>query len=89
MSNKKRILWIITKSLLESGISADAMEKVPEAKAPGKLDTHTISSWSHDVEGHAKKFVERYSELANKTNDLLYKVATPCVDDHQFKDTLF
>ena len=35
------------------------------------------------MEGHAKKRVERYSELANKTTQKLYKVATPCMDDHQ------
>ena len=36
--------------------------------------------------GHAKKCVERYCELANKTTQLLYKVSTPCIDDHHFKD---
>ena len=25
-------------------------------------------------------------ELANKTTQLLYKVSTPCLDDHQFKE---
>ena len=43
-------------------------------------------SWSCDMEGHAKKCVERYCELANKTTQQLYKVATPCMDDHQFQD---
>ena len=43
-----------------------------------------ISSWSYDMEGHAKKCVERYCELANKTQQL-YKVSTPCIDDHHFK----
>ena len=38
------------------------------------------------MEGHAEKCVERYRELANKTTQQLYKVATPCVDDHQFKE---
>ena len=38
------------------------------------------------MEGHAKKFVERFCELANKTTQQLYKVATPCMDDHQFKE---
>ena len=42
---------------------------------------------SYDMEGHAKKCVERYCELANKTTEQLYKVATPCMDDHQFKET--
>ena len=45
-----------------------------------------ISSWSYDMEGHAKKCVERYCELANKTTEQLFKVATPCMDDHQFKE---
>ena len=36
--------------------------------------------------GHAKKCVERYCELVNKTTEQLYKVTTPCLDDHQFKE---
>ena len=43
-----------------------------------------ISSWSYDMEGHAKKCVERYCE--NKTTQQLYKVSTPCIDDHHFKE---
>ena len=45
-----------------------------------------ISSWSYEMEGHAKKGVERYSELANKTTQQLYKVSTPCIDGHHFKE---
>ena len=60
------------------------MEKLPEAKASAKRDSETISSWSDGMEGHAKKCGERYCELANKTAEQLYKVATPCVDYHQF-----
>ena len=36
--------------------------------------------------GHAKKCVERYCELANKTTQQLYKVSTPCMDDYHFKE---
>ena len=36
--------------------------------------------------GHAKKCVERYCELANKTKQQLYKLSTPCIDDHHFKE---
>ena len=71
-------------SMFDSRISAGAKEKLP-TKASGKPDAE-ISSWSHDMEGHAKKCVERYCELANKTTQQLYKVATPCMDDHQFKE---
>ena len=45
-----------------------------------------ISSWSYDMEGHAKKCVERYCELPNKTTQQLCKVATPCLDDHRLKE---
>ena len=38
------------------------------------------------MEGHAKKCVERYCEFANKTTEQLCKVATPCMDDHPFKE---
>ena len=38
------------------------------------------------MEGHAKKCVERYCESANKTTQQLYKVSTPCIDDHHFKE---
>ena len=37
-------------------------------------------------EGHTKKCVERYCELANKTTQQLYKVSTPCIDDHHLKE---
>ena len=45
-----------------------------------------ISSLSCDLEGQAKKCVERYCELANKTIQQLYKTSTPCIDDHHFKE---
>ena len=38
------------------------------------------------MEGHAKKCVEGYSELSNKTTQQLYKVSTFCIDDHHFKE---
>ena len=71
--------------MFESRISAGAKEKL-STRAPRKPDAETISSWFYDMEGHAKKCVERYCELANKTTQQLYEVATPCMDDHQFKE---
>ena len=66
--------------MFESRISAVRAEKLPRSKNIG------ISSWSCDTEGHAKKCVERSCELANKTTQQLYKVSTPCIDDHHFKE---
>ena len=37
------------------------------------------------MEGHAKKCVERYVELANRKVEQLHKVSSLCLDDHQFK----
>ena len=70
--------------MFESRISAGAKENQP-IRASGKPDAETISSWSYDMEGPAKKCVERCCELANETTQKLYKVATPRMDDHQLK----
>ena len=74
------------RSMFESRMSAGAAEKWPETKATVKPHAATISSWSYDMEGHEKKCVERYCELANKTTQQLYEFATPCMDDHQFEE---
>ena len=68
------------RTMFESRISAGGVEKLP---FPQNL---RISSWSYDMAGHAKKCVERYCELANKTTQQLCKVSTPCIDDHHFKE---
>ena len=66
--------------MFESRISAGGVEKLP---FPQNL---RISSWSFDMAGHAKKCVDRYCELPNKTIRQLYKVSTPCIGDHHFKE---
>ena len=68
------------RTMFESRISAGPTETLTYS------ENTSISSWSYDMEGHAKKCVERYCELANKTTQQLYKVSTPCVDDHHFKE---
>ena len=69
--------------MFEARISAGAKEKL-STRASGKPDADIIASWSYDMEGHAKKCVERYCELANKTTQQFYKVATPCMDDDTY-----
>ena len=68
------------RSMFESRISPGRNEKLPYS------ENFRISSWFYCMEGHAKKCVERYCELANKTIQQLYKVSTPCIDDHHFKE---
>ena len=60
---------------------------LPRLKEGGELElTARSEAPLNDMEGHAKKCVERYCELANKTIQQLYKVSTPCIDDHHFKE---
>ena len=70
------------RNMFESKISAWATKKLLYSEKLGA----NISSGSYDMECHATKCVERYCELANRTTQQLYKVATPCLDDHQFKE---
>ena len=70
------------RTMFESRSSAGATETLPCS------ENLCISSWSCDMEGHAKKCVERYCESANKTTQQLYKVSTPCIDDHHFKEEI-
>ena len=48
--------------MFESRISAVGTEKLPYS------ENLRISSWSYDMEGHVKKCVERFGELANKND---------------------
>ena len=73
-----KILWTITEPCSNREFPRR------EQRHYHSLKNLRISSWSCDMEGHAKKCVERYCELANKTTQQLYKVSTPCIDDHHF-----
>ena len=59
------------RAMFESRISAGGTEKL---QFPQNL---RVSSWSYDMEGHAKKCVGRYCELANNsTKHLLHASMT-------------
>ena len=74
------ILLTLTEPRSDPKISAGATEKLPCSETPN------ISTWSYDVEGHVKKCVKQSCDLANKTTAQLYKVSTPCIDNHQFRE---
>ena len=67
------------RTMFESRISAERTEKLPYS------ENSRIFSWSCDMARDAKKCVERYCELANKTTQQHNKVSTPCIDDHHIK----
>ena len=79
-----RISRIITEACPNQGFLLVLWKKYQKTRAPGKSDADTISSWSCDMEGHAKKCVERFCELANKNDTTILN--SPCIDDHQFKE---
>ena len=56
------------RTMFESRISAVRTEKLPYS------ENFRISQWSHDMEGHVKKCVERFCEWAIKTTQQFYKV---------------
>ena len=70
------------RDMFESRISAGATEKLP---CSGRRDSN-ISTWSCDLEGRAKKCVERHCELANTTTQQLHKVAIRCLHNHEFRE---
>ena len=65
--------------MFESRISSGATEKLPGWDKPRAK----TSAWSWNMEGHARKCVERYCELANKKTEKLFTVSHPCLNDHQ------
>ena len=67
--------------MFEARLSAAATERLPCFERP---PAKTVA-WSYDMEGDARKCVERYCELANKKVEQLCKVSSPCLDDPQFK----
>ena len=73
-------MWTITEPCLKHEFPQG------EQKSFQYSENFRISLWSYDLEGHAKKCVERHCELANKTAQQLYKVSDPCIDDHHFKE---
>ena len=52
--------------MFESRISARTMEKLLETKATEKPDAKAISSWSFDLEGHAKNCVKHIANWQTK-----------------------
>ena len=80
MWNKQRHCGQLQNHVRIANFRGRRTEKLPYC------ENFRISSWSYDMEGHAKKCVERYCELSNKTTQQLYKVSTPCIDDHHFKE---
>ena len=68
--------------MFESRFSVGATEKSLGCE---KSFTRRLSRGPTDMEGHAQKCVEWYSELASKKAEQFYKVSSSSLDDHQFK----
>ena len=74
-------LVVLQEGRVDESRIAGATENVPGWETP---HAKTVA-WSYDVEGHAQKCVDSFCELTNKETEQLYKVSTPCLDDHKCK----
>ena len=83
-ANRTQPLLTNTEKMFESRISAGEIKK----KFQGGRPRAKTVAWSYNVDGHAKKCFEGHCELANKSTKQLYKISTPCLDDHHFKKEL-
>ena len=79
------ILWQTSEICSNPGFLLEP-KKNDRPELQGNLMQKQYLLGPNDMEGHAKKCVERNCELANQTTQQLYKVATPCMDGHQFKE---
>ena len=70
-----------TKNVLNHVFLLEQLKKFPRKEKP---HAKTVA-WPYDMEGHAKKSVEKYCELAHKKTEQSHEVSTPCLDDHNFK----
>ena len=66
-------------TMFESRISAERTEKLPYS------ENFCTFSWSHDMEGHAKKCVEPSCELSNKTTQQLCKILMTIISKEEEK----
>ena len=67
--------------MFESMISAGAVKNYQFLRNRMHIFLHGPMTWKV-----MQRSAWEYCELANKTTQQLYKVATPCIDDHQFKE---
>ena len=80
-ANRIKSLLSNTQKCLNHVLLLEQLKKLPGWEKPHAKAV----AWSYDIEGHALKRVERYCELASKKTDQLYKVSSPCLDNHHFQ----
>ena len=80
-----RILWIITGKCPNQGLlpvrQKNDQKQKPRRNLLPKRYLHGPMTWKV-----MQISVERYWEFAHITTEQLHKVATPCLDDHQFNE---
>ena len=51
--------------------------------------SQSITAWSHDMQGHTEKCVDKYCELAGKSVSASKPTEKPCMDGHQVSQDIF
>ena len=81
VNENREVMFEELTQMFESRISAGTTEKLPRWEKPHAK----TGAWSDDMEGRARKCVERCCELAKEKVEQFFKVSSPCLDDHQSK----
>ena len=79
MWNKQRYCWQLPNHVWIHNFPQEQL-KLPCS------ENLSISSWSYDMEGHAKKCVKRYCDVASRTTQQLHKVSISCNEHNHFKE---
>ena len=84
-AKRSKILWKITETCLNPGSPQEQqISYLFRKKDLTQISLHCVVIWK--VLQRVVCLCSRCCELANKTTQQLYKVASPCSDDHQFKE---
>ena len=80
-AKRAKILWTITETCLNLGSPQEQQKSYPVQEDLTQISQHGPVIWKV-----MQRNVWRYCDLANKTTEKIFKVATPCMDNHQFKE---
>ena len=78
-SKQAKILWTIAGICLNPGSSQEQKKKY-------LVQEDLMQTWSYEKKSHARNVWSGIASWSTKQLNSFTKVATPCIDDHQFKE---
>ena len=83
-ANQTKLLLNNTKKCLNHVFLLEQLKKYLDGQNLTQRRLRGLTTWKDML----KNAFERYCELANKKTEQLFKVSSPCLGDHQFKEEL-